>query len=135
LEQQIVAMMLCYPLMIPEIVGRNLTECFEDLTLKEIAKMIVERGAGEQESAADIVSLVDDPTYRNLVAQLAVSDCHWDRQGCERILAQFEMRNQRRGRKDLQRQIEEAEKNNDIDLLSRLLKTKQQQAGKGLINL
>jgi len=135
LEQQIVAMMLCYPLMIPEIVGRNLTECFEDLNLKEIAKMIVERGAGEQESAADIVSLVDDPAYRNLVAQLAVSDCHWDRQGCERILAQFEMRNQRRGREDLQRQIEEAEKNNDIDLLSRLLKTKQRQAGKGLINL
>lgn len=135
LEQQIVAMMLCYPKMIPEIVGRNLTDCFEDEQLGKIARMIVQRADAENESAADLVSMIEDPDYRNLMAQLAISDCHWDPQGCERVLAQFEARLLRRSRQDLQRQIEEAEKKNDIELLSRLLRQKQQQAGKGLINL
>jgi len=135
LEQQIVAMMLCYPPMIPEIVGRNLLDGFEDGRLQEIARMIVHRTASADESAADLVSSIEDPAYRNLMTRLVIDECHWDRQGCERVLTQFEARHRRRGNEDLQRRIEEAERNKDMDLLSRLLRMKQQQAGKGLINL
>ena len=134
LELQIVGMMLCYPLMIPEIVGRNLLDCFEDQKLKHIAHMIAEGADAVQERTADLVSVIEDPQYRNLVAQLAITECHWDRQGCERVLTQFEARNKRRIRQDLQRQIESAEQNNDMVLLSKLLRLKQQQAAKGLIN-
>jgi DNA primase len=135
LEQQVVAMMLCYPMMIPEIVGRNLLDHFEDAQLKKIAQMLGQRAASQEESAADLVSMIEDPHYRGMLAQLAISECHWDRQGCERFLAQFEARHHRRMRDELQRQIETAEKNKDTDLLSTLLRQKQQQAGRGLINL
>jgi DNA primase len=135
LEQQIAAMMLCYPPMIPEIVGRNLIDHFEDIKLKEIALMIVDRTARKEAGAADLVSQIEDPQYRNLMASMAIDECHWDHQGCERVLMQFEARYRRRDREDLQRRIEQAEKNNDMELLSRLLQMKQQEAGKGLINL
>jgi DNA primase len=134
LEQQIVAMMLCYPQMIPDILGRNLTEYFEDGQLKQIARTLGQRTTSERQSAADMVSMIDDPRYRGLMAQLALEECHWDRQGCERFLAQFEARHRRRMREDLQRQIEAAEKSKDTELLSTLLRKKQQQAGRGLIN-
>jgi DNA primase len=135
LELQIAAMMLCYPTMIPEIVGRNLIDHFEDIKLKEIALMIVDRTALKEANAADLVSLIEDAQYRNLMARIAIDECHWDRRGCERVLTQFEARNRRRSKEDLQRRIEQAEKNNDMELLSRLLRRKQQEAGKGLINL
>lgn len=133
LEQQIVAMMLCYPQMIPEIVDRNLIEYFEDGQLQKIAQMLGQRSAAGKESAADLVSTIEDPHYRGLMAQLALEECHWDRQGCERFLSQFEARHRRRMREDLQRQIEAAEKNKDTELLSTLLRKKLQQAGGGLI--
>lgn len=134
LELQIVAMMLCYPLMISEIVGRNLLDFFEDKQLKQIAHMIADGADTGQERTADLVSAIEDQRYRNLVAKLSITECHWDRQGCERVIAQFEARKKRRIRQDLQRQIESAERNNDMVLLSKLLKMKQQQATRGSIS-
>jgi DNA primase len=134
LELQIVGMMLCYPRMIPEIIGRNLIDCFEDEKLKAIAQTLVKSADVEKEHTSDLVSAIEDAHYRNLVAQLAMTECRWDRQGCERVLTQFESRFKRRITQDLQRQIETAEKNNDMALLSKLLKMKQRQAAKGLIN-
>jgi DNA primase len=135
LEQQIAAMMLCCPQIIPEIVGRNLIEYFEDPQLKEIARMIVYRDASEDVGTAGLISMIEDPEYRSLMARIAIDESHWDRQGCERVLAQFEARYRRRDRENLQRRIEEAERNKDLDLLSSLLRLKQQEAGKGLVNL
>jgi DNA primase len=127
LETQIIAMMLCYPAMIPEIIARNLIDHFEDTQFKAIAQMIVRRADAEAAGAADLISLVEDPKYRSILAKLAISEYHWDRQGCERLLTQFEARLQRRAKDILQRQIEAAEKNNDLALLSKLLIRKQQQ--------
>lgn len=132
LEQQVLAMMLRYPVMIPEIVGRNLLDRFEDDTLKAIAQMILERPADGGDAVADLISTIEKPRYRNLVTRLALQETHWDRQGCERLLAQLEARQLRRFTHDLQRQIEVAEKNKDFELLGRLLRQKQNQAGKGL---
>jgi DNA primase len=74
--------------------------------------------------------MIDDSRYRNLLAKLAIKDQRWERQGCERLLVQFESRRRRKIKKDLQRQIEAAERDNDVDLLSKLLKQKQLHAGK-----
>ena len=134
LELQIIGMMLCYPPMISEIIGRNLLDAFEDAKLKLIGQMIANQGNIEQERTSNLVSAIDDPHYRNLVAQLAMTECRWDRQGCERVLAQFESRSKRRITQDLQRKIELAEKNNDRELVEMLLMEKQRQAARGLIN-
>lgn len=130
LEQQIVAMMLRHPNMIPEIVERNLLESFEDIQLKAIAEMVAQQTAEEHQDAADLVSIIEDQNYRSLLAKLAMDDQLWNHQGCERLLSQFEGRHRRQEKIKLQRQIEAAEKNNDMDLLVKLLQQKQNQADK-----
>jgi DNA primase len=134
LEEQIVAMILRYPAMIPEVVGRNLLEYFRDDHLKAIGQMIINQSDLQDNRVADLVSMIDDPHYRNLMAKLAISEQHWDRQGCDRLIAQYEIRFRRHIASDLQRRIEAAEKVNDMELLCELLKQKQKQAGKGLPN-
>ncbi len=130
MEQQIVAMMLRYPVMIPEIVGRNILDYFEDNQLKTIGQMIINQAREEEHSVADLVSLIENHKYRNLLAKLAMGEQHWDRQGCERLLDQFATRHRKQLKNDLQRQIEAAEKNKDMDLLLKLLAQKQNQAVK-----
>jgi DNA primase len=130
LEQRIVAMMMHYPVMITEIIGRNLLDYFEDHQLKDIAQRIAERNLAGGCTAAEIVADIEDDTYRILMAKLAIDDQSWDRQGCERLLVQYEDRHHRMQKIELQRRIEAAEKDNDMDLLIRLLQEKQKQADK-----
>ncbi len=130
LEQQIVAMMLRYPVMIPEIVGQNILDYFEDDKLKTIGQMIINQTHQGEQGVADLVSMVQDSKYRSLLTKLAMSEQHWDRQGCERLLVQFMARQRKQLKNDLQRQIEAAEKENDMDLLLKLLAQKQNQAEK-----
>jgi DNA primase len=132
LEQQIVAMMLMYPVMIPEVVGNNLLDHFEDKKLKTIGQMIINQAQVKGNSVADLVSKIEDSNYRNLLAKLAIKEQRWDRQGCQRLLAQFKTRSRRQIKSDLQRQIEAAEKDNNMELLRKLLAQKQSQAGKEL---
>lgn len=137
MEQQIVAMMLRNPATIPDVVSRNLMAFFEDKKLQTIAEMIAARNSGtdgHESIVAEIISLIEDQAYRNLMTRLAMADTHWDRNGCDRLLNQFEMRVRRQDTKDLQLRIEEAEKNHDFDLLSKLLRQKQQIAGTGMIH-
>jgi DNA primase len=128
LEQRIVAMMMHYPVMIIEIIGRNLLDYFEDHQLRAIAQRIAEQNGTGGCSAAEIVAGIDDDAYRILMAKLAIDDQSWDRQGCERLLVQYEDRHHRKQKMELQRRIEAAEKDNDMDLLIRLLQEKQKQA-------
>jgi DNA primase len=124
LEQQIVAMMLHYPVMIPDIIGRNLLDVFEDRKLKAIAEMITKQDHEVQGATANIVANIEDDAYRTLMAKLAIDEQGWDRQGCERLLAQFEDRHLRHEKNKLQRRIEAAERDNDMELLNKLLQEK-----------
>jgi DNA primase len=136
LEESIIAMMLHYSAMIPDIKNSHIMDYFEDDDLRHIAMTILEsygRSAGG--SIAALVTEIEDPRQRSLLTRLAMAEEHWDREDCERLLAQFEMRYQRRMGEDLQREIENAEKNDDYELLARLLRQKQKQAGKGLTHL
>jgi DNA primase len=130
LEQQIVAMMMRYPVMIPEIVGKNLLDHFEDEKLKTIGQMIINQSDSDDNSVADLVSMIEDSKYRNLLAKLAIKEQRWERQGCERLLVQFESRHRRHIKNDLQQRIEAAERENDMELLGKLLVQKQLHAGK-----
>jgi DNA primase len=134
LEEQIVAMILRYPTMIPDIVRRHLLDYFKDDQLKSIGQRILNQTQIQDHNVADLISMIEAPHYRNLMTRLAIVEQHWDRPGCERLLVQFESRSRRSITDDLQRKIEAAEKNNDMDLLCELLKQKQKQAGKGLTN-
>jgi DNA primase len=132
LEMQLVSMMMCFPAIIDEIIGRNYLDSFESMQLKEIAQIIVERSLSGNERIAELVSTIDDPKFSSLLAKLAMTDSQWDRQDCDRLLTQFDNRLRRRKSADLQRQIKAAENNGDFELLSRLLRRKQLQAGRGM---
>jgi DNA primase len=131
MELQLVAMMMRFPPTIDEVIEQGFLDSFENEPLKEIAQTIVDRSRQGNDSAADLVSTIEDPHYRNLMAKLAMDENKWDRNGCDRLLKQFEDRRQRRKNADLQQQIEVAEKNGDYELLGRLLRRKQNQAGRG----
>ncbi len=132
LERQVLAMMLGYRAIIPEIIRRNLLDAFEDAELRAIARTIAAQCVNENRNAADVIMAIENPRQRSLLTRLAIAEDHWDDEGCTRVLAQLEGRKQRRATEALQRRIIAAEKNNDIDLLRRLLREKQEQAGKGL---
>ena len=133
LEEQIVAIMLRYPEIIGEVVGRHLLDYFRDDQLKSIGQMISDQDPTRTKSVAEVISMIEAPHYRNLLTKLAIVEQHWDRQGCERLLVQFESHHRRHVAEDLQRRIEAAEKDNDMDLLGKLLMQKQR-AARGLTN-
>jgi DNA primase len=126
MEQRIVAMMMNYPVMISEIIGRNLLDYFKDHQLKAIAQQMAQTNFADKATPAALVAGIEDDAYRTLMAKLAMDDQNWDREGCERLLAQYEDRNFRIQNMELDRQIEAAEKDHDMDLLNRLLYQKQQ---------
>jgi DNA primase len=132
LELQLVAMMMRYPSVVQEIADRNYLAAFESEYLRHIAQTIVDKSFSGNDHTADLISTIENPEYRNLMAKMAMVDSQWDRHDCDRLLLQFEKRVKRQNSADLQRQIEAAENKGDFELLGELLRRKQIQAGRGL---
>ena len=130
LERQILTMMLQFPEILPEIKKRNIIEKFKDNTLKSIGSMILYRRVGNSDGQiSDILAFSDDKEKRSLIAHLAIGDDIWDREGCLRLISQYEASRNRRENSLLEK-IKVAEQNNDNELLLELLRKKQNQARK-----
>ncbi|MBW2661203.1 MAG: DNA primase [Deltaproteobacteria bacterium] len=127
IERQVIAMMLQFPQILPEIGERNVFDLFENNTLKSIGLFILSHKDLLNRGVAEIISSIDDIEKSNIVASLAIGDDLWDRDGCFRLIAQFEL-SRKRHEKTLLREIKAAEKNNDYELLLQLLRKKQIQA-------
>jgi len=140
LEQQIIAMLLQFPEIVPEIIKRNVIDYFEDKNLRTIGKMVIINNTfadsnndlpGSEKNntvrIADILSSINDPDIRNTLISLVIEDVEWDKNGCHKLLSQFENSCKRRDN-TLLKEISVAEKNNDHVLLLQLLKQKQMQA-------
>ena len=142
LERQIIAMMLQFPEILPEIITRNILDRFEDKSLSLIGQLILKqldsegirdglhdmstRGNG---FVSDIINSIDDREKRSIVAALSIGEDQWCREGCLKLLSQFEsIRN--RQEKTLLQKIKAAEECNDHELLLELLKKKQIQVRK-----
>jgi DNA primase len=129
LERQMVAMMLQFPEMIADIQRRRLMEHFKEPLLAEIAQDIFDHFTKNEGDIAGLLSRWDDSKKKAVVAQLSLTDEHWDRKGCTSLISQFEASIRRRDN-TLQKRIEAAEKSGDEDLLVTLLREKQQLAQK-----
>ena len=142
LERKIIAMMLQFPEILPEIITRNILDRFEDKSLSLIGQLVLKqrdrkglrdklhdvstRGNG---LVSDIINSIDDREERSIVASLSIGEDQWSREGCLKLLSQFEsIRN--RQEKTLLRKIKAAEESNDHELLLELLKKKQIQVSK-----
>jgi DNA primase len=73
--------------------------------------------------------LIDDKEKRSIIAALALEEESWQFEGCIKLITQFiEIRRNSRNKSFIEKQIREAEKKNDHELLLRLLSEKQNMA-------
>ena len=123
LERQMIVMMLQFPEIISEIEESDLVSHFENPTLRSIGQTILRH---RKQPVSEIFSAITDEVERSTAAGLAMEDNVWNRPGCLKLIAQFEMRRSRKGN-DLLRQIKTAEANKDHALVLELLKKRQMQ--------
>ena len=128
-EKQIIAMMIQFPEILPDVSAHHVLELFSDNTLKKIGESILDLSPNAADRISALMSQVDDPKIQNLIASLAMGDESWNRKGCLRLLGKFvESGKKHRDGGLLERQIKDAEKRNDHDLLLKLLSKKQKMA-------
>ena len=128
-EKQIIAMMIQFPEILPDVSAHNVLELFSDDTLKKLGESILGLNPNAADRVSELMSQVDDRQTQNLIASLAMGDESWNRKGCLRLLGKFvESVKKHRDGGLLEQQIKAAEKRNDHDLLLKLLSKKQKMA-------
>jgi DNA primase len=128
IERQLVAMMLQFPNILPEIRKQQIIALMDDPTLRRIGQDVLDGKKDLGPEAND-----DDGEYdrvRRLRAQLSIPQEDWDNRGCMRIIKHFVSIKRRQGSAPLDEQIKQAERNNDDEGLWQLLKQKQQQVAR-----
>ena len=128
-ERQIIAMMLQFPDILPEVVNLNALSYFENKTLRDIGDYILKSNLTSPDRVSELMSRVDTNQKQTLIASLSMVDESWNMEGCLRLLGKFVDSGQKmRDSGVLEEQIRAAEKSNDHDLLLKLLNQKQKMA-------
>lgn len=127
LERQIIAMMLQFPQILSEINERNILELFENNVLKSIGQLLLKHKDESEMQLSDIINLIEKKEQRNIVASLAIEETIWNHDACIGIITRFESI-RRKNEKKLLEKIKAAEKDNDLELLVKLLNQKQKMA-------
>jgi DNA primase len=127
LERQIISMMLQFPKILSEIGDRGILDLFEDDHLKAIGQILLTHKDRSDLKLVDVINLIQDKEQKSIVAFMAIEETKWDYDRCLNILIRFEsIRNKKE--KTLIKRIKEAEENNDLKLLAKLLSKKQKMA-------
>jgi DNA primase len=128
-ERRIIAMMLQFPEILPEIDKQNILGYFEDSTLQSIGNMILNFNPTSADQVSELMSQIKNEQNESLIATLSMEEESWNRKGCLRLLGKFvDIRQKLRNNRMLEEQIKAAEKSNDHDLLLSLLSKKQKMA-------
>ena len=128
-ERQIIAMMIQFPDILPDIRKYNVLKLFSDDTLKGIGESILDFNPTSADQVSELMSGIDDGPTHALIASLAMGNESWNRKGCLRLIGKFvESGRKLRDGGLLESQIKDAEKRNDHKLLLKLLSKKQKMA-------
>ena len=128
-ERQIIAMMLQFPEILPEINRLSVLKYFENNDFESIGNTILSFNPTTADQVSELISKIDNGTQQTLIASLAIGDESWNKKGCLRLLSKFvDSRQKLRNGSLLEAQIKAAEKSNDHDLLLKLLNKKQKMA-------
>jgi DNA primase len=125
LERQILAMMLQYPEILPDIVQNKVLDHFVTETLKSLGELILSMKNEKGLDVSNLISIVDDEQKRNILASLSIKEDMWNRKGCRKVITKFIQNSPLRYGVSLTEQIKAAEKDNNQDLLFKLLQEKQ----------
>jgi DNA primase len=128
LERQIIAMMLQFPAILPEIKKYNVIEYVENRQLKAIGQAALELPLSSVEQISELIGVIDNPEQEQLITALAMIEESWDQSGCLKLIHQFVKSRKRLQDKSILEQIKAAEKKNDRETLDRLLREKQKLA-------
>ncbi|MDF1591328.1 MAG: DNA primase [Desulfobacterales bacterium] len=124
IEQRVIAMMLQFPSILPEIRARDLIERFDDDILKSIGRTILELSGHHKVQASEMISLIDKKENESIIASLAMEDIGWGQEGALKLIHQFEAGKSRRGQGVIDKQIKAAEAEGDVGRVNQLLKKK-----------
>ncbi len=128
-ERQIIAMMIQFPEVLPEIRSLNVLDYFETDDLKSIGRFILKHNPTTADQVSELISKIETEAQQTLIASLAIEDEAWNKKGCLRLLGNFvDTRQRRRHSSLLEEQIKAAEKRNDHKRLLALLNEKQKMA-------
>jgi len=128
-ERQIIAMMIQFPDILPDIKEFKVLQLFNDDTLKGIGESILDLNPTSADQVSELMSGIDDGLTQGLIASLAMGNESWNRKGCLRVIGKFvESGRKLRDGGLLESQIKDAEKRNDHALLLKLLSKKQKMA-------
>ncbi len=125
LEQQILAMMLQYPDILPDIIQDKVLDHFVTETLKTLGELILSMKNEKDFDVSNLISIVDDDQKRNILTSLSIKEEMWNRKGCRKVITKFIQNSPLRYGLSLTEQIKAAEKDNNQDLLFKLLQEKQ----------
>jgi DNA primase len=126
-ERQLVTMMIQFPEILDDVRRRRIVERFSDTGLQSAGMAILATDGAAPLDVAAVIGHIDDPATQALVSRLAMADEKWSREGCRRLMEQFES-TYSRNHDQLVRQIKAAEADNDHDTLQRLLEEKLRRA-------
>ena len=121
LEQQVVAMMLQYPEILPEVERSAVLDYFMDNTLLFIGQLVLAHPLGADRDVSNLMSMVDDAEKRNILASLSIKEEMWNQRDCKKIISKLINHSPKRHEISLKAQIRAAEKENNQDLVLKLL--------------
>ena len=127
LERQIITMMLQFPQILSKISERDIINLFEDNDLKSIGQLLMKYKKRPERRVSDIMNLIEDKEQRDMVASLAIGEDIWNHEACLGIINRFESI-RKKNKNTLIDKIKAAEKNNDVELIDKLLNQKQKLA-------
>jgi len=125
-ERQMVAMMLQFPEILPEVRKQNIVNLIDDPGLRAIAQDALDG----KDAIAPVEDRHEDQRHdalRRLRAQLSLHEEVWEYQGCLRFINHFVATRQRRQAAPLYEQIKQAERDHDEERSLQLLREKQKQ--------
>ncbi|MEA3231603.1 MAG: hypothetical protein U9Q05_07615, partial [Thermodesulfobacteriota bacterium] len=120
LEKLIVAMLLQYPDMIPDVEQSGIIDRFSDQRLRSVGRQVIENKRNSGVDVPDLIEMTEDPDLKRTIASLAMGDDDgWSRKGCLQLIAQYQKISDI-GRHRLIEEIKAAEAAGDHEKVARL---------------
>ena len=123
MESHIIAMMLQFSDILPEVERKGILDRFVNDSLQAIGRMVLKHSG---RPVSEIIDSIQDEKLHTRAVGLAMKDNVWDYDGCLKLLQQFE-RSRNRQQDHLMDEIKSAENEKNQALVLELLRKKQMQ--------
>jgi len=128
IERQLVAMMLQFPEILPEVRKQNILRLIEDPILRVIGRDALGKGRQQTNALEGNSRRLKAGDIDRVRARLSIQEEHWEIKGCINFIRQFKDSKRAASLNELDEKIRQAEKNDDFERLDELLRERHIQA-------